>query len=47
MQQVIYKKYFSFMLLAIKRETQEREKEEYTELHTHKDWPPLRGTALE
>lgn len=26
MQQVIYKKYFSFILLAIKNETEEREK---------------------
>lgn len=36
MQQVIYKKYFSFMLLAIKNETEERGEEEYPELLIHK-----------
>lgn len=43
MQQVIYKKYLGFMLLAIKKETEEKEKEGCTEFHVHKGWSPLKN----
>lgn len=47
MQQVIYKKYLSFMLLAVERETEQKEKEGYTELHIHKGLSTLKNTGIE
>lgn len=47
MLQVIYEKYLGFMLLAVKRETEEKEKEGCIELYIHKGWSLVKNIGIE
>lgn len=44
---IIYKKYLGFTLLAVRRETEEKEKAGNTELHLHKGWSPCKKIETE